>query len=61
MPKPKKPKDIDASISQFPGDVRAVLQKVRETICRTVPDAEETISYQMPPFRQHKPDPLQPD
>ena len=51
--KAKKPADIDDYISQFPADVQAVLQEVRETIRRAAPDAEETISYQMPAFRQN--------
>jgi uncharacterized protein YdhG (YjbR/CyaY superfamily) len=51
--KTKKPQDIDGYISQFPADVQAVLQEVRVTIRRAAPDAEETISYQMPAFRQH--------
>ncbi len=53
MPKPQKPKDIDTYISQFPADVQAILEKVRTTIRRAAPEAEETISYQMPAFRQH--------
>jgi len=53
MPKPPKPKDIDGYISQFPTDVQAILQKVRETISHAAPDAKEVISYQMPAFKQH--------
>src|ERR1700704_3318679 len=53
MAKTRTPTDIDGYISQFPADVQAVLQEVRETIRRAAPDAEETISYQMPAFRQH--------
>jgi uncharacterized protein YdhG (YjbR/CyaY superfamily) len=52
MPKPTKPKDIDAYISQFPADVQAVLEKVRATIHKATPEARETISYQMPAFKQ---------
>jgi uncharacterized protein YdhG (YjbR/CyaY superfamily) len=48
-----KPENIDGYISQFPADVQAVLQKVRETIRRAAPEATETISYMMPAFRQH--------
>jgi uncharacterized protein YdhG (YjbR/CyaY superfamily) len=48
-----KPKDIDGYISQFPDDVRAVLQGVREAIRRAAPGAEETISYRMPAFKQN--------
>jgi uncharacterized protein YdhG (YjbR/CyaY superfamily) len=53
MAKAKKPTDIDGYVSQFSGDVRAVLEDVRAAIRRAAPDAEETIGYQMPAFRQH--------
>jgi uncharacterized protein YdhG (YjbR/CyaY superfamily) len=53
MAKAQKPTDIDGYISQFSPDVQSVLQEVRETIRRAAPNAEETISYQMPAFRQH--------
>ena len=53
MAKAQQFKDIDSYISQFPADVQAVLQEVRETIRRAAPDAEETISYLMPAFRQN--------
>jgi uncharacterized protein YdhG (YjbR/CyaY superfamily) len=53
MAKSAPPKDIDNYISQFPADVQAILEKVRETIRRAAPDAKETISYMMPAFRQH--------
>jgi hypothetical protein len=41
---------IDSHISQFPADVQAVLKKVRETIRKAAPQAEEVISYKMPAF-----------
>ena|SRR5437660_87637 len=53
MAKPQTSKDIDGYISQFPADVKAILEKVRATVRRAAPDATETISYQMPAFRQH--------
>jgi uncharacterized protein YdhG (YjbR/CyaY superfamily) len=53
MAKPQKPEDIDRYISDFPADVQAILEKVRQTIRRAAPEAKETISYQMPAFRQH--------
>src|ERR1700690_4356777 len=53
MAKPKKAKDIDGYISQFPADVQAILQKVRTTISSAAPEAKETISYLMPAFKQH--------
>ena len=53
MAEAKKSTDIDGYISRFAADVRAVLRDVREAIRRAAPEAEETISYQMPAFRQH--------
>ena len=53
MAKPKRAKDIDGYISQFPADVQAILQKVRTTISGAAPEAKETISYLMPAFKQH--------
>src|SRR5471032_1733633 len=49
----KKPTDIDGYISQIPTDVQVVLRDVRDTIRNAAPKAVETISYQMPAFRQH--------
>jgi uncharacterized protein YdhG (YjbR/CyaY superfamily) len=53
MAKAQKPTDFNGYLSQFPADVQAVLRDVREAIRRAAPEAEETISYQMPAFRQH--------
>ncbi len=53
MAKTKKPQDIDSYISQFPGDTQAILEKVRATIREASPEAVETISYQMPAYKQH--------
>ena len=53
MAKPRRTKDIDGYISQFPADVQAILQKVRATISGAAPEAKETISYLMPAFKQH--------
>ncbi|MCI0416345.1 DUF1801 domain-containing protein [bacterium] len=44
------PQNIDEYIAGFPGDVRKILEKIRMTIKKAIPDAEETISYQMPTF-----------
>ena len=44
------PKDIDEYIAGFPQDVQEILEKIRATIKKAAPDAEETISYQMPTF-----------
>jgi uncharacterized protein YdhG (YjbR/CyaY superfamily) len=53
MAKAQPPKDIDECIARFPTDVRAILEKVRTTIRTAAPEAKETISFQMPAFRQH--------
>jgi uncharacterized protein YdhG (YjbR/CyaY superfamily) len=47
------PANIDKYIADFPRDVREVLQKIRMTIKRAAPKAEETISYKMPTFNLH--------
>ncbi|MBK9714516.1 MAG: DUF1801 domain-containing protein [Kouleothrix sp.] len=47
---PTAPKTIDEYIAGFPLDVRAILEKIRETIRAAAPAAQETISYQMPTF-----------
>lgn len=41
---------IDEYIARFPAEVQAVLRQMRETIRSAAPDAEETISYQIPTF-----------
>jgi uncharacterized protein YdhG (YjbR/CyaY superfamily) len=46
----KTPKSMDAYIAAFPPDVRAILEHIRLTIRNAAPDAEETISYQIPAF-----------
>jgi uncharacterized protein YdhG (YjbR/CyaY superfamily) len=43
--------NIDDYIAGFPPDVQKILQKVRATIKRAAPQAEEAISYQMPTFK----------
>ena len=44
------PKSIDEYIAAFPPEVQAILEKIRRTISAAAPDAQETISYQMPAF-----------
>ena len=41
---------IDEYIANFPEDVQVVLEKLRATIKKAAPDAEETINYQIPTF-----------
>jgi uncharacterized protein YdhG (YjbR/CyaY superfamily) len=45
------PKDIDDYISGFPKEVRGILQKIRTTIRKAAPQADETISYRIPAFK----------
>jgi uncharacterized protein YdhG (YjbR/CyaY superfamily) len=42
----KTPKTVDEYIAACPKDVQAILKKVRATIHKAVPDAEEKISHQ---------------
>src|SRR5574341_2081418 len=44
------PKNIDEYIAGFPQDVQEILEKIRLTIRKAAPDAEETIKYRMPTF-----------
>jgi uncharacterized protein YdhG (YjbR/CyaY superfamily) len=41
-------KSVDEYIATFPEATQAILQRVRGTIRKAVPGAEETISYQIP-------------
>ena len=45
------PKDIDAYIAGFPPAVQGVLKRVRNTIRKAVPGAEEAISYKIPMYK----------
>jgi uncharacterized protein YdhG (YjbR/CyaY superfamily) len=44
-------KTIDDYIKKFPKDVRDILDKIRETIKKAVPESVEAIIYQMPTFK----------
>ena len=43
-------KDIDEYIAGFPPDVQKLLERVRQTIQKVAPTAEEAIKYQIPTF-----------
>lgn len=47
------PKDIDEYIAGFPPDIQQILQRIRATIRDAAPEAQEKISYAMPPFFLH--------
>ena len=44
------PQTINDYIADFPPDIQEILQKIRTTIRKAAPKAEETIKYQMPTF-----------
>lgn len=44
-------RDVDAYLSRLPKESRAVLEKLRQTVKSTVPEAVEVISYQIPTFK----------
>jgi uncharacterized protein YdhG (YjbR/CyaY superfamily) len=46
----KQFESIDDYIESFPAEVQAILEAVRRSIRKSAPEAEETISYQMPTF-----------
>src|SRR5262245_29438216 len=46
-------KSVDEYIATHPEDVQAILQRVRSTIRKAVPGAEEVISYQIPTYKLH--------
>jgi uncharacterized protein YdhG (YjbR/CyaY superfamily) len=45
------PGNIDDYIAPFPPEVRATLERIRQTVRAAVPEAEEAISYRMPTFK----------
>ena len=49
------PKTVDAYIAGFPDTVQACLRKMRATIKRAAPGAEETISYGIPTLKLNGP------
>ena len=44
-------KTIDEYIKDFPEEIQNILEKMRETIHETAPEATEAISYQIPTFK----------
>lgn len=47
------PRNIDEYIAGFPPDIQEILEKIRLTIRKAAPKAEEAISYMMPTFKLH--------
>ena len=46
-------KNIDEYIAGFPENIQAILQNLRRVIHEAAPEAQETISYSMPAFKQN--------
>ena len=46
-----KPQNIDEYLARVPAESRAALEKLRRTINSIVPEALETISYEIPTFK----------
>lgn len=46
-----KAANVDDYITGFPPEVQEVLQRVRDTIRKAAPAAEETIAYAMPAYK----------
>src|SRR5262245_51852119 len=49
--KARGPKSVNEYIAGFPRSVQAVLRRVRSTIRKAIPEAEEAISYQIPTYK----------
>ncbi|QXV66432.1 DUF1801 domain-containing protein [Mucilaginibacter sp. 21P] len=49
----QKPASTDAYIKSFGEDIQQLLNTMRETIKQAAPQAQETISYGMPAYKQH--------
>jgi uncharacterized protein YdhG (YjbR/CyaY superfamily) len=49
----RAPTTIDEYIAGFPNDVQEILQRIRRVVREVAPEAEETISYRMPAFKQN--------
>jgi uncharacterized protein YdhG (YjbR/CyaY superfamily) len=43
--------DIDSYLSDFPAEVQAILNTIRAKVKAAIPDAQETISYNMPALK----------
>jgi uncharacterized protein YdhG (YjbR/CyaY superfamily) len=50
--KTKKPANVEEYLAALPPVPRAALEKLRKTIRAAAPKATETISYQMPAFKE---------
>lgn len=44
------PTSIDEYLAAYPPKIRAILQRIRRTVAKAAPGAEERIAYRMPSF-----------
>ena len=51
----RAPASVDAYVAGFPPEVRAILERLRATARKLLPDAQETISYGIPTYKRHGP------
>lgn len=47
------PTSVEEYLDALPAEARAAMETLRQTIRAAAPEATETISYQMPAFRDH--------
>ena len=50
---PKKYKDIDDYIADFPNDVQKLLREMRKVVLEAAPYAEESLFYNAPAFKHN--------
>ena len=50
-PKSTRPTTVDEYLADFPAPTRVVLKRVRRTLRKVLPGAEEVISYNIPAYR----------
>ena len=53
MPTTKPAQTVDQFLAALPNDFRLALEKLRKTIRAAAPNAEETISYSIPFYKQN--------
>jgi len=49
-----KYKTVEEYITSYPDNIQALLNKMRETIRKAAPEAEENIAYGMPAYKTNK-------
>ena len=47
----KKPSTVDEDIAGYPEEIQALLERVRATVKKAAPKAEEVISYNIPGYK----------